>query len=584
MVLMELVLIASVSLFWIVAFAASIFGLFLLIQRKSSATLLKKSHLSQLFFEERNNSLIVGQNEPRARKSLEGTFWYQAFLSVPKRQNSETRKRLGLKKCKIAIRGNVLIVICLKEDGKYGERKAILLADCDIMCGVQYTFSAHSVSIKHQNSHSLLEEKPIFAFLVDNVQEMREWVQELKAAAFSSSESTTPKTCQNQKDFEFFSTLVEEHENLLQRTNPTTVSSHSSEPVPITKVFQNDEASTLRKRGTAAKEGSVGAEIAQDNSTAGSERSEEPMFVDGSEAAVDHKSLGIREEDLCDERTHWANLILLRLFHAIHDEHWFINNLIYKLNIKLRSLPALLGPVTVTKLELGPQLPRLYNVRILNINSAGELEAVGDVAYRNGLKIWFNTEVSIKLPKFVRFITSKQEMCIPITLAIEVNELVGRLRLYVPPPPSDQVYIAFHGQPRLEISVRSVVGDQRRINNLAGVAGVLRDLVVSELVDRMAYPNMENYDNPFTKNFKEIGLLKDLHIKEGLDVIESLYLEPVAAVVAAGAQEAVEAQPTVESEAEEREHLAARTMPSYAAHRQATPLESAPTPRKAKGP
>lgn len=50
---------------------------------------------------------------------------------------------------------------------------------------------------------------------------------------------------------------------------------------------------------------------------------------------------------------------------------------------------------------------------------------------------------------------------VPLSLAIKISSLRGTLRLYIKPPPSDQLWFAFTSMPEIAWNLDSAVGDRK---------------------------------------------------------------------------------------------------------------------------
>lgn len=50
---------------------------------------------------------------------------------------------------------------------------------------------------------------------------------------------------------------------------------------------------------------------------------------------------------------------------------------------------------------------------------------------------------------------------VPLSLSIRVASLCGTLRLYIKPPPSDQLWFGFTTMPELDWNLESSVGDRK---------------------------------------------------------------------------------------------------------------------------
>ncbi|KAJ0681544.1 putative synaptotagmin-like mitochondrial-lipid-binding domain-containing protein [Helianthus annuus] len=74
-----------------------------------------------------------------------------------------------------------------------------------------------------------------------------------------------------------------------------------------------------------------------------------------------------------------------------------------------------------------------------------------------------NEQTTSTLPKWKSVINSvaKQVSQVPLSLAIRVTTLRGTLRVYIKPPPSDQIWFGFTSMPDIDFSLESAVGDHK---------------------------------------------------------------------------------------------------------------------------
>ncbi|XP_039123048.1 testis-expressed protein 2-like isoform X2 [Dioscorea cayenensis subsp. rotundata] len=78
---------------------------------------------------------------------------------------------------------------------------------------------------------------------------------------------------------------------------------------------------------------------------------------------------------------------------------------------------------------------------------------------------------------------------VPLSLAIKISSLRGTLRLYIKPPPSDQLWFAFTSMPEIAWNLDSAVGD-RKITS-SHVALLIGNRVKAAIRDSIVLPNCE---------------------------------------------------------------------------------------------
>lgn len=88
-----------------------------------------------------------------------------------------------------------------------------------------------------------------------------------------------------------------------------------------------------------------------------------------------------------------------------------------------------------------------------------------------------------------------ENMSTKITLRVELKGLVSRIVINLPPPPSDRIWIAFRGPPRLWISAKPAVGDHTFDWSI--VTNVIESKLCEEVYKYLVYPNMVDIIAPF---------------------------------------------------------------------------------------
>ncbi|KAK8630106.1 hypothetical protein V6N13_078916 [Hibiscus sabdariffa] len=85
---------------------------------------------------------------------------------------------------------------------------------------------------------------------------------------------------------------------------------------------------------------------------------------------------------------------------------------------------------------------------------------------------------------------AKQVSQVPLTLSVKVVSLRGTLRLYIRPPPSDQLWFGFTSMPDIEFAVESSVGDHKITNG--HIALFLINRFKAAIRETMVLPNCES--------------------------------------------------------------------------------------------
>ncbi|XP_028756565.1 testis-expressed protein 2 [Neltuma alba] len=84
---------------------------------------------------------------------------------------------------------------------------------------------------------------------------------------------------------------------------------------------------------------------------------------------------------------------------------------------------------------------------------------------------------------------------VPLSLAVRVASLRGTLRIYIKPPPSDQLWFAFTSMPDMDFNLESFIGDHKITNGHA--ASFLVKLLKIGIRENIVLPNCECICIPF---------------------------------------------------------------------------------------
>ncbi|KAK1431470.1 hypothetical protein QVD17_07929 [Tagetes erecta] len=108
-----------------------------------------------------------------------------------------------------------------------------------------------------------------------------------------------------------------------------------------------------------------------------------------------------------------------------------------------------------------------------------------------------NEQTSSALPKWKSVIKSvaRHVSQVPLSLAIRVTTLRGTLRVYIKPPPSDQIWFGFTSMPDLDFSLESAVGDHKITSG--HIALFIINKFKAAIRETMVLPNCESAAVPF---------------------------------------------------------------------------------------
>ncbi|XP_018676784.2 uncharacterized protein LOC103972973 isoform X3 [Musa acuminata AAA Group] len=204
------------------------------------------------------------------------------------------------------------------------------------------------------------------------------------------------------------------------------------------------------------------------------------------------------EKIVNDKGTLCWNLLLSRLFFDAKNSIE-INNLIkacIQTTLSNTRRPSYLCEISCTGLDLG--IEHYGNQLKSPSNSATGMSNRNEVDKADGLRnsksaSWTSGHVSRW--KAVLHSLANQVSQVPLSLSIRVTSLRGTLRLYIKPPPSDQLWFGFTTMPELDWNLESSVGD-RKITS-SHIALLISNRFKAAIRDSLVLPNCETICIPW---------------------------------------------------------------------------------------
>ncbi|XP_065025127.1 uncharacterized protein LOC135650001 isoform X3 [Musa acuminata AAA Group] len=204
------------------------------------------------------------------------------------------------------------------------------------------------------------------------------------------------------------------------------------------------------------------------------------------------------EKFVNDKGTLCWNLLLSRLFFDAKNSIE-INNLIkacIQTTLSNTRRPSYLCEISCTGLDLG--IEHYGNQLKSPSNSATGMGNRNEVDKADGLRnsksaSWTSGHVSRW--KAILHSLANQVSQVPLSLSIRVISLRGTLRLYIKPPPSDQLWFGFTTMPELDWNLESSVGD-RKITS-SHIALLISNRFKAAIRDSLVLPNCETICIPW---------------------------------------------------------------------------------------
>ncbi|GMJ14306.1 hypothetical protein like AT1G17820 [Hibiscus trionum] len=357
-------------------------------------------------------------------------------------------------------------------------------------------------------------------------------VSEKKGNLSSLSDHEERKACENQ--------------HLLQDSVSNKAPNSSTEEIVAFTSPQGFPRSTSQSgasgAGAGASASGAGAGASASGAGASASASGAGAGVGATDGDSEHEKLNNDEGILC-----W-NLLLSRIFFDIKASAELKSSLQTRIQRSLSNMrtPTYIGEVVCTNIDIGNLPPHIHAMRLLG-NDMNELSAFEvDIEYCGGALIDVETRIEVRDQDFQKGIVdtnsesnsienmsadllegfehfgkhlnlnkedfldpkidsgkgskgrlksvlnniAKQVSQVPLTLSVRVVSLRGTMRLYIKPPPSDQLWYGFTAMPDLELVVESSVGDHKITNG--HIALFLINRFKAAIRETMVLPNCES--------------------------------------------------------------------------------------------
>ncbi|RKP24479.1 putative integral membrane protein conserved region-domain-containing protein, partial [Syncephalis pseudoplumigaleata] len=199
-----------------------------------------------------------------------------------------------------------------------------------------------------------------------------------------------------------------------------------------------------------------------------------------------------------DTSVPWLNALIGRLFLGVYKtaelRQHFINKIIKKTR-RLRK-PDFIDDIRVRDLDVGEQVPHIWEPRLLELSPDGTLRISVRLRYEGGFRVEIETGVVLSVSSHVRSIH------VPVVLSALVKHFEGRMLVKIKPPPSNRLWIGFFDMPDMDITMEPVVSTKSLKYPMItqAILNRVRDMMRETIV----LPNMD--DLPFFPTYGTGGL------------------------------------------------------------------------------
>ncbi|KAF2433003.1 hypothetical protein EJ08DRAFT_629831 [Tothia fuscella] len=212
-----------------------------------------------------------------------------------------------------------------------------------------------------------------------------------------------------------------------------------------------------------------------------------PLAFDASHIVKLVQQLHASEENM---QTRWVNALIGRLFLGLYqtsDLQSFIHNKITK-KIARVSKPTFIESISVRRIDLGDSAPLITNPKLRELTIDGDLTVEADIKYKGNLRLEIAAVARIDLgPRF-------KARRVDLLLAGICKTLEGHLLIRIKPPPSNRLWFAFDGMPKLNLSIEPIVSSRQITYSL--ILRAIESRIREVIGDTLVLPNWD--DIPFS--------------------------------------------------------------------------------------
>ncbi|CAG8562558.1 9952_t:CDS:2 [Ambispora gerdemannii] len=163
------------------------------------------------------------------------------------------------------------------------------------------------------------------------------------------------------------------------------------------------------------------------------------------------------------ESTDWLNVLLAQAINLYRDDAQTNNRLLRVIDEALNSglKPDFVGPIHLTKLNLGEEYPLFSNARIMPIGKLGRVRAEIDCQFNDQVSLGIDTQILINWPR-------PRIAILPISLMLSVVKFSTTLAIEIVNPPETSSYVAISALPDfiLEFDVQSFIGSRTKLESV----------------------------------------------------------------------------------------------------------------------
>ncbi|KAI7880631.1 hypothetical protein K492DRAFT_237146 [Lichtheimia hyalospora FSU 10163] len=193
------------------------------------------------------------------------------------------------------------------------------------------------------------------------------------------------------------------------------------------------------------------------------------------------------------ESTDWLNVLLAQFLMQYREDAKINDRLILAVDEVLNGgvRPSFVGPIHVTKLNLGEEFPIFRNARIRPSDDVGSMRAEIDFEYNDQITLGMETQIILNWPR-------QAFAALPVSLVLSVVRFSGTLTIELINPPETTTrpekplerYIAISSYSDfvLDFDVRSLIGSRTKLEDVPKLTELITTKLRNVYIDKLVYP------------------------------------------------------------------------------------------------
>ncbi|GBB86791.1 hypothetical protein RclHR1_13200004 [Rhizophagus clarus] len=192
------------------------------------------------------------------------------------------------------------------------------------------------------------------------------------------------------------------------------------------------------------------------------------------------------------ESTAWLNVLFAQTIYQYRNDAKTDNRLVHIVDKILNSgvRPNFVGPIEVTRLDIGEEFPIFNNARIRPADAIGKMRVEVDCDYSDHITLGVDTQILLNWPK-------PKIAVLPVSLVLSVIKFSATITLEIVTSPESS-YILVSALPDfiLEFNVQSLIGSRSKLEDVPKITHIVVSKLRNAFCENFVYPNFKKVKIP----------------------------------------------------------------------------------------